>query len=98
MKNKIITLDNILFTILFIVILLQSLFMFKISNTVTRRNDAVDAIYAYYDDHINEYEENNSFYDTEESFNSTVFRIWDWGNTRIVPPDVYQKIKPYIDK
>jgi hypothetical protein len=31
-----------------------------------------------------------------EDFNKTVFRIWDWGCTRIVPKDVYEEIKPYI--
>lgn len=31
-----------------------------------------------------------------EQYEVTLFRLWDWGCTRIVPKDVYEVIKPYI--
>ena len=31
-----------------------------------------------------------------ENYDSTLFRIWDWGYTRILPKDKFEIIKPYI--
>lgn len=33
-----------------------------------------------------------------EPYFRTYFRLWDWGYTRIVPPEVFEKIKPYIER
>lgn len=35
-------------------------------------------------------------YDDMESFDDTDKRWWDWGYTRILPPDKFEIIKPYI--
>lgn len=31
-------------------------------------------------------------------YNKTLFRLWDWGYTRILPADKFEIIKPYIAK
>lgn len=31
-----------------------------------------------------------------ESYEKTLFRLWDWGYTRILPEDKFEIIKPYI--
>lgn len=35
-------------------------------------------------------------YDCVEEFDSTLFRLWDWGYKRIVPPEVLERINLYI--
>lgn len=37
-------------------------------------------------------------YDDMESYDRTLWRLWDWGYKRILPRDKYMYIKPYIDK
>lgn len=37
-------------------------------------------------------------YDDEESYDDTFKRWWDWGYTRILPPEKFEIIKPYIEK
>lgn len=31
-----------------------------------------------------------------EYYNKTLFRLWDWGYKRIVPKEIYDRIKDYI--
>lgn len=35
-------------------------------------------------------------YSDIECYFKTVFRLWDWGYTRILPEDKFKLIKPYI--
>ena len=35
-------------------------------------------------------------YDDMENYACTLFRLWDWGYTRILPKDKFEIIKPYI--
>ena len=35
-------------------------------------------------------------YDDMESYEKTLFRLWDWGYTRILPPDKFELIKPFL--
>lgn len=35
-------------------------------------------------------------YDAMEPFEKTFWRFWDWGYTRIVDKETFEKIKPYI--
>lgn len=37
-------------------------------------------------------------YSDMESYDRTLWRLWDWGYKRILPRDKYMYIKPYIDK
>jgi hypothetical protein len=36
-------------------------------------------------------------YNDMETYNQTLFRLWDWGPTRILPPEKYEIIKQYIE-
>ena len=36
-------------------------------------------------------------YEDLESYESTLFRLWDWGYKRILPPEKFEIIKPFID-
>lgn len=44
------------------------------------------------------YENNRIPYSVLEPRKNTIFRFWDWGYTRLVDRDTYNKIKPYIKK
>lgn len=35
-------------------------------------------------------------WDDIESYSKTFFRWWDWGYTRILPPDKFEMVKPFI--
>lgn len=35
-------------------------------------------------------------YEDEEAYEATLFRLWDWGYKRILPPEKFEIIKPYI--
>ena len=37
-------------------------------------------------------------YGDEEPYEKTLWRLWDWGYTRILPPEKFEIIKPYIQK
>ena len=43
---------------------------------------------------IREFEE---MLDSMEAYESTLFRLTDWGYTKILPTDKYEKIKDYIN-
>ena len=36
-------------------------------------------------------------YEDMESYESTLFRLWDWGYKRILPPEKFEIIKPFIN-
>lgn len=44
------------------------------------------------------YEVASNYLWSMESYEKTLYRLWDWGCTRIVPEDVFNEIKPYIRK
>ena len=35
-------------------------------------------------------------YEDMEPYETTLFRLWDWGYTRILPADKFEIIKPFI--
>ena len=79
--------------LLFIFIFANVFFLIK--NNVTHRNRAI-IIYAIY-----LYARNNKLvvtdiYDDMESYDQTLFRLWDFGYKRILPTEQFEKIKPYI--
>ena len=37
-------------------------------------------------------------YNDAESYDSTLFRFWDWGYKHILPKEKFEIIKPYIKK
>lgn len=36
------------------------------------------------------------YYDDMEDYDKTLWRLWDWGYTRIIPKEKFEIIKPYI--
>lgn len=75
-------------------------FVILIKNNVTLNNHTIvgEAILAYRLHCIHNHTEAVVDWDDEESYNKTLFRIWDWGYTRILPPDKFEIIKPFIKK
>lgn len=65
----------------------------KNSNTRQQRKKIIAAIRTYASLHHADVCE---LFDEMEPYKSTLFRWWDWGHKRIVPPDMYELIKPYI--
>ena len=73
-----------------------------IKNEVTFRNRTIisQAIFLYEMDAIinNRVPALGFGYDDRESYEATLYRLWDWGYTRILPPDKFEIIKPYVEK
>ena len=78
-------------------IALYFLLILDIKNEITGRNREIimGAIFVH---NIKVRHEKRIDYDVMEDYDKTLFRLWDWGYTRIVPPEVLEKIKPYIER
>lgn len=89
---------NILLT--FCILVLICLGIFAIKNNVTFYNHMIitDAIFAYTMFCIRNNKQPVVNYNDEEDYDKTLFRIWDWGYTKILPPDKFEIIKPFIQK
>lgn len=89
-------------TFLITIWLLLIIFLIKNERTYKQRVKIIKAIKKYNVDIIDEcysYEEYKYMsirYDCIEKYEETLFRFWDWGNKRIVPKEVYEKIKKYL--
>lgn len=80
-------------------IFLSIMFMLKVDNAYYQRRKVMYAIHGYNLRMIdNNTRENSIRFECMESFNSTLYRLWDWGCKRIVPNNIYEKIKPYMNK
>lgn len=92
--------------LLVIVFIIGALALIK--NEVTCRNHIkiIDAIYEYSINSLNK-DFNNwqpgqpqpwNLVDTSdmENYDATLYRFWDWGYTRILPPDKFELIRPFI--
>lgn len=70
----------------------------KINNTFKQRYRILSAMERYYSEKLHAGEEIKVFaYDLEE-FDETLNRFWDWGCKRILPPDKFEIIEPYLKK
>ena len=88
-------------SIIFVVFILFCI-MLLIKNFVTSLNHKIilDAIYEYRRNAI----EMGTYdiakmlvdYTDVEYYSITLLRIWDWGYTRILPPEKFEIIKPFI--
>lgn len=73
--------------------LIRNEFVFRTHNMI------IDAIHRYQmkrlkdGAHIGDFEVE---YDDMESYEATFIRVWDWGYTRILPPEKFEIIKPFI--
>lgn len=73
--------------------------LFKNENTFRNRSKILDAIYSYqmhllslgiYD--------HSDLYSYMEPYDATFYRFWDWGYTRILPPNYFKLIEPFIER
>ena len=85
----IIILNTIIITLLIVII-----FQRKVINSLEQRTLIKQAILKYrMETH------NTDIWHTDvESFGKTLWRLWDWGYTRILPKEKFELIKPYIKK
>lgn len=58
----------------------------------------LDAIYDYtvHLIHEGQYDQIKVTFNDMETFDATQKRFWDWGYTRILPPEKFELIKPFI--
>lgn len=78
-------------------ILITMIFIVKDFNTLAQRNKIRNAIREYrIRCFINDSELKVMFEDLEP-YDKTLFRIWDWRCSRILPIDKYELIKDYIN-
>lgn len=89
-------------TVIFITLMAFCVFMIaKNGNTYRCHMLITEAIGLYHLDKIAKREfdyEADVDYDDEEPYDKTLWRLWDWGYTRILPPEKFEFIKPYIVK
>ena len=61
----------------------------KILNAIFRYDlDQIDLGICYFPDLVSEM----------ESYDKTLWRWWDWGYTKILPPNYFKLIKPFIER
>ena len=89
-----------LFILILLVLLIGGVFLLKNEVTYRRRKVINEAIFEYHMNLLKKDEYNWVAVDwfDMEPYESTLYRIWDWGYTRILPPEKYEIIKPYIAK
>lgn len=68
----------------------------KNDNTYTMHMKIVNAICNYQLQCISNKETYKVNYNDMESYDRTMFRLWDWGYTHILPKEKFEIIKPYI--
>lgn len=79
--------------LIYIIVFLGCYVILKNTRTFTVRRIISDAILNYRREHGQ-----SSYINTDkmEPYDETLYRLWDWGYKRIVPKDVFDKIKDYI--
>lgn len=84
------------------ILLLLFLGVMLVKNQVTFEQHVriTNAIHNYHVDLINRghFGEYEVYYEDEEDYDKTLWRLWDWGCTRILPKEKFEIIKPYLDK
>lgn len=80
------------------VFLFAILLRIKSANAYNNRSDLIDAMFLYALDLGGSGQRRCVYYEDMESYARTVLRLWDWGHTRILPPEKYEIIKPYLQQ
>lgn len=84
---------------LVIILVLLGLFILKNENACKNRCIIVNAIFEHHICALNSFDMLRHFeveYNDVEPYGKTLFRLYDWGYTRILPKEKYEIIKPYI--
>lgn len=87
----------VMVVVMLLIVLFGIVLLAKNLNTYVQHNKIVDAIYDFGHSTGNFWTA-MMYMDSMEDYEMTLYRLWDWGCTRIVPEDVYNEIKPYIRK
>lgn len=84
----------IIFILFLVCFLIKNLFTFRQSTLID------EAIFLYHMEQINNgnYGPFEVTWSDEESYDKTLWRLWDWGYTRILPREKYDFLKPYIER
>lgn len=90
-------LHRLLISLSIALIIIRIFVAVKKPNTLQNRKKIITAIFAYNQANLLT-EEKSVTVDDVEPFISTLLRWWDWGDKRIVSPDVYKRIEPYFGK
>lgn len=87
----------VVMVVILLIVLFLIVVLIKNENTYIQHGKIMDAIddFAY---STGNFWTAMMYMDSMEDYQKTLFRLWDWGCTRIVPKDVYNEIKPYIRK
>lgn len=88
------TLRIIIYVGCFSIFCLATMLAIKNCNTMRQHIVIETAIFRYNLSHRG----NEIPHTVVESYTKTLYRVWDWGCSRIVDPETYSKIKPYIRK
>lgn len=90
----------IILSCIFLIVALITIFILvKNNNTLNKRFIITNAIFEYNVDIINGIVIGSLMsYDDIESYDRTLWRLWDWGYKHILPKDKYELIKGYINK
>lgn len=96
MKDIILVILIILFIICILGLIALKIFDHK--NKITYENilKINDAIYRYQIRCIGKGISPIVDYSDREDYDQTLWRLWDWGYTRILPKDKFEIIKPYM--
>lgn len=92
-----IKIDLILIGLCIIVLIFCAIILKKNDNTYTMHMKILYAILNYKLRCINNKETAKVDYGDMESYNRTLYRLWDWGYTHILPKEKFEIIKPYIE-
>lgn len=81
--------------VLILWLVFEVVLLLKNDNTYHQHMKILKAIFEYGKD-TGEHSKAIEYMQSFEKYDKTLYRLWDWGCTRIVPKDVYEVIKPYI--
>lgn len=71
--------------------------LIKTENALKNQNAIIDALYAHNIAAVRRGDHDAWIpWSHLESYSATMLRFWDWGYTRLLPPEDFEKVKPYI--
>lgn len=96
--------EHVAFSALLAGVVLSSVMLIKIEVAYHWQIKIIDAIREYimhkYNNKeyqsVEEFDADSKMIDEIEPLEETIYRLTDWGYKRIVPPEIFEKIRPYI--
>ena len=87
---------DLLFVICMLMLLSSIFFLIKNENVFKNRSIILDAIHTYNSKCLDDQRYDDMVDYNMESYDSTLYRIFDWGYENILPKEVMEKIRPFI--